>query len=286
MNKQRRAVQRNTFLIPMNNEDYLHMIHWEMGIAVAHQLHSIGIMRSPHTLVKRSFSILIHTRWICMASLYKVPQFESWQAYINYMAQNHTYRDQLTLFAAANLYNLNIQVVSSLGPGASHTFHPYPVLQWPLFILDIVPRIMLNTTSALNLLKYHRKPYHHIHINSDDVRDSADTGTSSRTTLDCISTNGAGEDSSNDLFMERTDMSKNAPWARLTNNNSGNDHKAIGPCVSVHEEQLKSCQPILQRYCRYSWKTVSRTSHSFQPFCLKRYACRGFIEAEFHPSFP
>lgn len=38
------------------------------------------------------------------------------------MAQDHTFGDQLTLFAAANLFNVNIKIVSSLGPGASRGF--------------------------------------------------------------------------------------------------------------------------------------------------------------------
>ena len=41
------------------------------------------------------------------------------------MAQDHTHGNQLTLYAAAyNLYNINIHIISSLGAGASHVFHP------------------------------------------------------------------------------------------------------------------------------------------------------------------
>ena len=40
------------------------------------------------------------------------------------MAQGHTFGDQLTMFAAANLFNVNIQIVSSLGTGVSHVFQP------------------------------------------------------------------------------------------------------------------------------------------------------------------
>ena len=38
--------------------------------------------------------------------------------------QNQTFGDQLTLYAAANLYNVNVHVISSLGVGANHTFSP------------------------------------------------------------------------------------------------------------------------------------------------------------------
>ena len=37
------------------------------------------------------------------------------------MAQDHTFGDQ---FSADNLFNVNIQIVSSLGTGASHVFQP------------------------------------------------------------------------------------------------------------------------------------------------------------------
>ena len=53
-----------------------------------------------------------------------VPYFDSWPQYLTHMAQDHTYGDQLTLYAAANLYNVNIYIISSLGAGARHVFHP------------------------------------------------------------------------------------------------------------------------------------------------------------------
>ena len=40
------------------------------------------------------------------------------------MARKNTFGDQLTLFAAANLYNIDLQIASTLGAGAQHVFHP------------------------------------------------------------------------------------------------------------------------------------------------------------------
>ena len=40
------------------------------------------------------------------------------------MSQDGTYGDQLTLYAAANLYNIDVQIVSSLGAGGQHVFSP------------------------------------------------------------------------------------------------------------------------------------------------------------------
>ena len=36
----------------------------------------------------------------------------------------NTFGDQIALFAAANLFNINIEVISTLGPGAEHLFEP------------------------------------------------------------------------------------------------------------------------------------------------------------------
>ena len=59
----------------------------------------------------------------CSSNLEWVPHFDSQPKYLTYMAQDHTYRDQLTSDAAANLYNVNIHIISSLDAGASHVFH-------------------------------------------------------------------------------------------------------------------------------------------------------------------
>ena len=44
--------------------------------------------------------------------------------YITHMARDGTYGDQITLYAAANLYNIGIQIVSSLRVGGQHAFNP------------------------------------------------------------------------------------------------------------------------------------------------------------------
>ena len=44
--------------------------------------------------------------------------------HITYMTRNGTYGDQITLHAAANLYNIDIQIVSSLRDDGQHAFNP------------------------------------------------------------------------------------------------------------------------------------------------------------------
>ena len=53
-----------------------------------------------------------------------VPHFDSRPDWLADMAQNNTYDSQLTLYAVASLFNLNIQIILSRGAGAGHVFHP------------------------------------------------------------------------------------------------------------------------------------------------------------------
>ena len=53
--------------------------------------------------------------WLMMRSLAE---------YITHMARDGTYGDQITLYAAANLYNIDIQIVSALRVGGKHAFNP------------------------------------------------------------------------------------------------------------------------------------------------------------------
>ena len=46
-------------------------------------------------------------------------EFACWDDYITHMARDGTHGDQITLYAAANLYNIDVQIVSSLGVGGS-----------------------------------------------------------------------------------------------------------------------------------------------------------------------
>ena len=44
--------------------------------------------------------------------------------YLTHVARDGTYGDQITLFAAANLYSIGIQIVSSLGVSGQQVFRP------------------------------------------------------------------------------------------------------------------------------------------------------------------
>ena len=92
--------------------------------ALAYHLSSLGILRSPETM-KEEIVKYLETPPLDGFPLYEwVPHFDSWPKYLTHIAQDHTYGDQLALYAAANLCNVNIHFISSLGAGASHVFHP------------------------------------------------------------------------------------------------------------------------------------------------------------------
>ena len=138
--KEKSKLHREKFLVPMGSDDYLKIIE-DQGhklvynppgtgncqfAALAYHLSSLGILRSPETMREEIVKYL-ETNPLDEDGfpLYEwVPYFDSWPQYLTHMTQDHTYGDQLTLYAAANLYNVNIYIISSLGAGARHVFHP------------------------------------------------------------------------------------------------------------------------------------------------------------------
>ena len=114
----------------------------------------LGISRSAETLCKEIIRYLTtHPLDEDVFPLYElVPHFQSWAAYLVNMAQDHTFGDQLTLFAAADLFNVNIGIVSSIGTGASHVFQPtssIPIatLSWVISLKTTVNTISPSTYS-------------------------------------------------------------------------------------------------------------------------------------------
>lgn len=94
--------------------------------ALAHQLSGLRIFRSPETSRDEKVEYLEsnpldHDGF---PLLQLVPEYETWSDHLLHMMQNQTFGDQLTLYAAANMYNVNAHAISSLGVGADHTFSP------------------------------------------------------------------------------------------------------------------------------------------------------------------
>ena len=73
--------------------------------------------------------------------------------YITHMARDGTYGDQITLYAAANLYNIDIQIVSSLGLVGSMCSVRQQVFQQLPCTLDILLRTKANNVWAWNKLR-------------------------------------------------------------------------------------------------------------------------------------
>ena len=96
--------------------------------ALAHQLSLVGIYRSPETMREEIVRYLetnaVDKDGFPLLEMIPDNEFSSWNDYVEYMARNHTYGDQITLFAAANIFNIDVHIVSTLGIGAQHVFHP------------------------------------------------------------------------------------------------------------------------------------------------------------------
>lgn len=135
-----KKAHRSRYYIPMEPDDFQKIIE-EQGFdiqynppgdrscqfaALAHQLSALGIFRSAETM-REEIVRYLETNTVDNKGfplLEFLPEFTSWEQYLEYMARYNTFGDQITLFAAANLYNINIQVISTLGPGAEHLFEP------------------------------------------------------------------------------------------------------------------------------------------------------------------
>ena len=100
-------------------------------MAIANLLHyrtRQSILRSPETMRKEIVEYLKSNPYdsdgFPLLEHLADDEFACWDDYITHMARDGTYGDQITLYAAANLYNIDIQIVSSLGVGGQHVFSP------------------------------------------------------------------------------------------------------------------------------------------------------------------
>lgn len=93
---------------------------------LAHLLSGLGIFGSPETSRDEKVEYLesnpLDHDGFPLLEL--VPEYGTWGDHLLHMMQNQTFGDQLTLYAAANMYNVNAHAISSLGVGADHTFSP------------------------------------------------------------------------------------------------------------------------------------------------------------------
>ena len=138
--KKRQEAHQLRYYIPMEQDDYQKVIE-DQGFniqynppgdgscqfaAVANQLSALGIFRLAETM-REEIVRYLQTTTVDNEGfplLEFLPEFTSWEQYLEYMARYNTFGDQITLFAAANLINVNIQVISTLGSGAEHLFEP------------------------------------------------------------------------------------------------------------------------------------------------------------------
>ena len=140
--KGKKQEHHKKYLITKGKEDYaqaiedqgFHIVYNPPGdgscqfAALSHQIRKLGIHRSPKTIRKEIVEYLERNPYdrdgFPLLEHLADNEFATWTDYIEYMAQDGTYGDQLTLYAAANLYNVEIRIASSLGEGGQHVFSP------------------------------------------------------------------------------------------------------------------------------------------------------------------
>ena len=133
--KKRQSSHRKKYYIPPKRNDQ-HEAFRDQGFAIlfnpagdgncqfaaiAHALQDVGIYRSNETLRREDVQYLSDNPNAADGSPLELFAAMPWAEYLNTMAKNSTYGDQLSLQAMANLYLVEIIVISSLGP-AGRTF--------------------------------------------------------------------------------------------------------------------------------------------------------------------
>ena len=142
LSKKKKIDRYKKYYIPMRRDDYakaiedqgFKLVYNPLGdgncqfAALSHQAKRLGILRSPETMRKEIVEYLKSNPYdsdgFPLLEHLADDEFACWDDYITHMARDGTYGDQITLYAAANLYNIDIQIVSSLGVGGQHVFSP------------------------------------------------------------------------------------------------------------------------------------------------------------------
>jgi len=134
------SLHRNKFHIPMTANDVLEEFSSQgydvvfnpngdgncQFSAIIHHLNNIGIFRSPETLREEICSFLRDNPDGVDGTPLELFAGMPWNEYLSNMINNGTYGDQLTLQAVANLYQVKLVIVSSLGPdGIVHVLPQY-----------------------------------------------------------------------------------------------------------------------------------------------------------------
>ena len=92
--------------------------------ALCFWLSLLGIHRSAETVREEIVKYLVNHATNSEGMPLELFAGMPWKAYLQAMARNGTYGDQITLQAAADLYNIEIVVVSTLGPDATAVISP------------------------------------------------------------------------------------------------------------------------------------------------------------------
>ena len=140
------------YRIVMQRKDYLFLIE-DQGFTVAfnpegngncqfsalcHQLHEFGIFRTPGTMRDEVVRYLqenpVDQDGFPLLEL--VPQFNSFEDYLANMSTGGVFEDQITLYAAAQFYGVNVNIVSSLGTSGAYSFNSQDDALGDIFLKD------------------------------------------------------------------------------------------------------------------------------------------------------
>ena len=92
--------------------------------ALSHMLQNVGIHRSADTIRHEIVQYLEQHPYNSEGQPLEYFAGMPWSEYLEEMAQSGTYGDHITINAASNLYNIELEIISSLGPAARTRIQP------------------------------------------------------------------------------------------------------------------------------------------------------------------
>ena len=127
---------RKMFLVPLSNEQKLIRQGFDITFnppldgncqfsAIVYHLQSIGIYRSAGTLRHEVVSYLINN--LAFGGTNFIPDFldMGWEDYLREMQSDGTFSDEITLSAMSEIFNVQFEVISTLGPAARQIITPH-----------------------------------------------------------------------------------------------------------------------------------------------------------------
>jgi len=171
--------------------------------AVAHHLQNIGILSSPETLRDEVCKYLEEHDSAPDGMPLELFVGMPWSEYLQQMITHDTYGDQLTLQAIANLYQIQLDIISSLGE--DHATHIVPQDSEPVAIFALGH---FREDHGMHYVSLTETYAHHIRVETENEQDDGcGMSETSENVIDQRSGTGSREEREPDVDQSQVEIS-------------------------------------------------------------------------------